>query len=142
LKIQYIVDDLANVLTEYYMKLRNINVNDTKRTIMKLHMKQAISDTYKYLYEPVEEVWMIDVLYHMNLHTYELNHDVDYDRIEIDTIIQDIREKLDIILNELGDTINNSDDIIIIRCVPFDGFSISTRDITQLLDLDCDVIRK
>lgn len=138
MKIQYIIDDIADVLTEYYMKLRNINVNDKKRSIMKLHMKQAISDTYKCLYDPVDEVWMIDIKYEANLYTYELNHDVEYDRLEVDTMIQDIRDKLSLILNELGDTISNSDVIMVIRCVPFDGFDISTRDITQLLDLDCD----
>jgi hypothetical protein len=52
-------------------------------------------------------------------------------------IIHDMKERLNELIHSEYDKLRYERDLIVIRCVPFDGFSITTRDIISLLDLDC-----
>lgn len=141
MKLKYIIDDIASLLTEYYIQLnifgseqlRNRAIQ--KKAILQLHIKQAIQDTYSYMYEDLDEVWMIDIWDGLNLHTYELNHDVDYDATQMHYIIHDMHERLNDIAKS-GMMFSDNSDLICLRCVPFDGFSITTHDIVSLLDVD------
>lgn len=138
MKLRYIVNDIASLLTDYYITLTGFKPSHTKRSIMQLHVKQAIESTYVYMYgEDFEEVWMIDICDYLNLHTYELNHDVEYDPSQMRYIIHDMKERLNELIHSEYDQLRYERDLIVIRCVPFDGFSITTRDIISLLDLDC-----
>ena len=137
MKLKYIVNDLAEVLTDYYIKLRKVNVTNTKRSIMKLHLKQAIEDTFNNRFQPVDDVCSIDVWGWPMHHKYELGYDIIYDRIIVTDMIDDIRRRLDESLLRNDHTIGNDDDVINIHDVPFEGFGITKRDIVGLLDLDC-----
>ena len=137
MKLKYIVNDLADVLTEYYISLRGIQVTDTKRAIMKLHLKQAIEDTFKYRFDPVDDVCSIDVWDWPMYHKYELGYDIIYDRKIATEMVYDIRKRLQASLLRKDRTIGNDDDVINIHDVPFEGFGITRNDILHLLDLDC-----
>ena len=138
MKLKYIINDIASLLSEYYITLTGYTPSISKRSIMDLHVKQAIESTYQFMYgDTDDEVWMIDIWDHLNLHTYELNHEVDYDPAQINDIIIDIKERLNELIIDMPDTFNYDSDLITIRVVPFDGFSITTRDIISLLDADC-----
>lgn len=137
MKFQYLVDDLADVLTEYYIRFRDVHPNSQKRILMKHHIKQAMVDTFKYMYDPVDDVWSIDVWDFPQFHTYTLGHDVIYDREISTSMIQDIKRRLFASIENTEHTIDNSDDVINIHCVPFDEFAIKKQDIIGLLDLDC-----
>lgn len=100
-------------------------------------MKQAIVSTYEYMYDNIDEVWMIDIWDNLNLHTYELNHDVEYDGQQLRDVVQDIRHRLNDLIHDTPSTFDYDCELITFRCVPFDGFSITTRDIINLLDIDC-----
>jgi hypothetical protein len=137
MKLKYIVNDLAEVLTEYYISLRQVKVTDTKRLIMQLHVKQAIEYTFAYLYDPVNDVCSIDVWDFPMYHKYELGYDIIYDKNIATEMIYDIRKRLMSSLTRTDHTIGNDDDVINIHDVPFEGFGITKNDILHLLDLDC-----
>ena len=138
MKLKYIINDIASLLSEYYIALTGYTPSISKRSIMDLHVKQAIESTCQFMYgDTDDEVWMIDIWDHLNLHTYELNHEVEYDPAQINDIIIDIKERLNELIIDMPDTFNYDSDLITIRVVPFDGFSITTRDIISLLDADC-----
>lgn len=137
MKLKYIVNDLAEVLTDYYITLRQINVADTKRSIMKLHLKQAIEDTFNNRFQPVDDVCSINVWGWPMYHKYELGYDIIYDRMIVTEMIDDIRRRLNESLLQNEHTIGNDDAVIDIYDVPFEGFEITKRDIVCLLDLDC-----
>lgn len=137
MKIKFVADDIASVLTEYYILLTNQTVTQTKQSVMRLHMKQAILQTYQYLFDDVDEIWMIDIWDYGNLHTYELNHAMDYDSLQMHDIIYDIKNRLRMIVMNPPDRFHYDTELITFRCVPFDGFTITTRDIVSLLDIDC-----
>ena len=137
MKLKYIINDLSSVLVEYYLSIRNIDVTDTKRKIMELHMKQAIDETFRYRFDPVDDVCSIDVWGWPSHHKYELGYDVIYDRKLVTEMIYDIRERLQDSLERTDHTIGNDDDVINIHDVPFEGFGITKGDILQLLDMDC-----
>ena len=137
MKLKYIINDIANLLTEYYITITNYQPSITKRSIMQLHVKQAIESTYRYMYDDFDEVWMIDIWDHMNMHTYELNHDVVYDASQLRDIIYDMQTRINELIMNKPDTFDYDCEFITIRCVPFDSISITTRDIVSLLDIDC-----
>ena len=137
MKLKYIINDIANLLTEYYITITNYQPSITKRSIMQLHVKQAIESTYRYMYDDFDEVWMIDIWDHMNMHTYELNHDVVYDASQLRDIIYDMQMRINELIMNKPDTFDYDCEFITIRCVPFDSISITTRDIVSLLDIDC-----
>lgn len=137
MKLKYIINDLSSVLVEYYLSIRNIEVTDTKRKIMELHMKQAIDETFRYRFDPVDDVCSVDVWGWPSHHKYELGYDVIYDRKLVTEMIYDIRERLKDSLERTDHTIGNDDDVINIHDVPFEGFGITKGDILQLLDMDC-----
>lgn len=136
MKFPYIVNDLADVLVDFYVNYRQLHVDERKFAVMKLHMKQALAETYKYLYSDTEEeIWSIGIVKSYNIIPYELNHDAPYD-MQFPRIIESIRSDLHMIIPSLGHMVNTDRDVIILNCVPFDGVSLSTNDITDLLDLD------
>jgi len=139
LKLKFIVNDIASLLTNFYICITNNKPSSVKkRSIMELHVKQAILSTYDCMYDDVDdEVWMIDIWDHMNLYTYELNHDVVYDAKQMRDVMNDMQRRLDELIHHPPDTFNLDCELITIRCVPFDGFSITPRDIITLLDIDC-----
>lgn len=137
MKLKYIINDLSSVLVEYYLTIRNIDVTDTKRKIMELHMKQAIDETFRYRFDPVDDVCSVDVWGWPSHHKYELGYDVIYDRKLVTEMIYDIRKRLKDSVERTDHTIGNDDDVINIHDVPFEGFGITKGDILQLLDMDC-----
>lgn len=139
MKLQYIADDISDILVDFYMTIRHIdNLPVSKIQVMKLHVKQAIIETIQLMYGDFADVYDICV-YHkpMRIH-HILGYDVDYDRNivqqMIDSIKQELKQTLDI-LN--ATTICNDDEIINIHVSPFDGFGITKCDIIGLLDVDC-----
>ena len=139
MKLKFVVNDIASLLVDFYIKMTGQNQSASKRSIMNLHMKQAITSTYEYAYEDLDEVWQIDV-YNLNTYTYELNHDVEYDPQQMRDVVEQIRCRLDSILDHILQTDGIPDydrPFIGICCVPFDGISITIRDIISLLDIDC-----
>ena len=135
MKFPFIVNDVANLLVEFYINYRHIQPSERAMSTMKLRMKEALVETYKCLYEDTEEeIWSISVVIGFNLKTYEFNHDVQYD-IMSEMIMDDIRRDLYMIIPSIGQLVNPARDVIVLSCVPFDGLSLSTNDITDLLDL-------
>lgn len=137
LKLKFVVNDIASLLTNFYITITNNKPSEAKRSIMELHMKQAIVSTYETLFNPVDEVWMIDVWDHLNIHTYELNHDVEYDAQQMRDVIHDLQHRLYDLIHNTPDTFGYDSELISFRCVPFDGFAITPRDVVTLLDIDC-----
>lgn len=137
MRLKYILNDISNLLVDYYCMLRNIQPTESKRIIMVSRMKQTISDTYLYMYDGIDLVYSIDVFDFPQTHKYILGYDVEYDRELIDHMMDDIRKHLTYILNHDTITIRNNDDVINIHVVPFDEFGITTDDITGILDLIC-----
>lgn len=137
MKLKYIVNDLSEVLVDYYIALRDVKVSDVKRNIMRLHVKQAIEHTFEYRFYPVDDVCSIDVWGWPSHHKYELGYDVIYDRNMVTEMIDDIRRRLNDSLTRTDHTISNDDDVINIHDVPFEGFGITKSDILHLLDMDC-----
>lgn len=135
MKFPFIVNDVSNILVDFYVKYRRINPSERVLSTMKLRMKEVLSQTYKYLYaDTEEEIWSVSVVVGFNLKTYEFNHDVQYD-IMSESIMDDVQSDLYMILPSIGQLVNPARDIIVLSCVPFDGVSLSTNDITDLLDL-------
>lgn len=137
MKIQYLVDDIADVLTEYYIQFRDVHPSAHKRLLMRHHMKYAIAETFQSMYDPVDDIWSIDVLQYPHFHQYVLEHEEEYNREIAESMILDMRERLLKSIENRRCTIDNSDDVINIHVVPFDGFTITHGDIVSLLDLDC-----
>lgn len=150
MELQYIVNDLASILTEYYIRLRNINPDQNKCLIMRLHIKQAIVATYHALYgDDFDNVCAIDVFEtHYQSHRYLLQHDfiyenifncnTIYERADIPDMLNDMRQRLlyTLTADEKIRQIRPEDNVINIHTVPFDGMGITRIDITSLLDLD------
>lgn len=137
MKLKYIVDDISKILVDYYINTLSLkDVSISRKSKMCLHMKQAIMDTYTYLYNPIEDIWSISIWDHMNFTTYELNHDLDYDRTQMNNIINELRDKFNHIIHNHHDYFDFDVELITFNCVPFDGFGISTREIISLLDID------
>ena len=137
LKLKYIIDDISRILVDYYIDTLNKNdVSVTRKCKMQFHMKQAIVDTYTYLYNPIDDIWSISIWDHGNIITYELNHDLDYDRIQMNNIINEIQKQFNHIIHDPPYGFSYDVELISFNCVPFDGFGVSTRDIISLLDID------
>lgn len=137
MKLKFVVNDIASLLTNFYIRITNNKPSENKRSIMTLHMKQAIMSTYEYMYGDMDEVWMIDIWDPSDFYTYELNHDVDYDPQQMRAVMCDMDHRLNQIIQDAPNTFTYDSDLITIRCVPFDGFEITLRDIMSLLDIDC-----
>ena len=137
MKLKYIVYDISKLLVEYYIDILNLkNIKDSQKNKMILHMKQAISDTYSYMYDPIDDIHSIGVWDHGNIITYELNTDCDYDSITMNNIINGIQNQFNQIISTHPIDFSYDSDLISFNCVPFDGFSITTREIISLLDID------
>ena len=105
---------------------------------MKLHMKTAICDTFKYLYEPVDDVCCICVYNGTSRIHCEFGYEPEFDRNLLMYFINTMHNQFDKILgNNSVFTIDNGDDLISIKPTPFDDFGITVSDITCLLDMDC-----
>lgn len=137
MKLQYIINDISELLVDYYTMIRNIQPSIQKRLIMVSRMKQAILSTYEYMYGDINLVYSIDVFDTPQTHKYILGIDTIYDRNLIDEIMQEMRQHLKTILSSETITIRNNDDVINIHVVPFDEFGITTDDICDVLDLVC-----
>ena len=138
MKFRYFVDDIASLLTEFYIQYRNLNIPSQKQSIMKLHVKQAMSDTFHYLYDPVDDIYCITIFDKPSYIRLTFGYDIDFDRNVLDEFIHIVHNQFAKIFDPDSDiTINNPDDLISIQVTPFDDFSITLADITQLLDLDC-----
>lgn len=136
MKLKYIVNDISEILVDYYIKLLDINVSTSRKSKMCLHMKQAILDTYSYLYDPIDDIWGVSCWDYGNMNTYELKHDIDYDRSQINYIINEISNQFHHIIYDKPYYFDYDMELIGFNCVPFDGFGISTREIISLLDID------
>lgn len=137
MKFRFLVDDIANVLTEYYIHYRQIQVSERKLLIMRHHMKQTLLEEYAILYGTFEEIYSISVLDTPNYNEHILGYETDYDRKTITEIMDHILNMLLTFIQERKHTIDDNDDVISINVSPFDSFLIVHGDIIHLLDLDC-----
>lgn len=127
MKFHYLIDDISSLLVDIYIKIRNVKPSNQKRSIMKLHMKQAIQHTYEYMYDEFDDVYSIRTLGKV----YILGYDCDYNEIIWMDVLQNIR-------NDISHTnISNSEYLIDIQVCPFDDMLITYDDIVSLLDIDC-----
>lgn len=109
---------------------------DNKYAVMVLHMKQAIVDTFKFMYQDFDDVYSIDIYYGFQKTTCVLGYELDYDR----TVVSKMIDMMKTILNKTDSFAgqeNSNDDVINIHVCPFDDFLITMDDIITLLNLDC-----
>lgn len=141
LKLKYMVDDIASLLTNFYIYLTDNKPSETKRSIMCLHMKQAIMSTWKCSVDPWNEgyywddLWQISMACNHNLYTFELRRDTEYDRQHMRDVVLFIQDYFDRAIK--NPKLDYDDDLLVISDTPFSGISISIRDIISLLDIDC-----
>ena len=141
LKLKYMVDDIASLLTNFYIYLTDNKPSETKRSIMCLHMKQAIMSTWQCSVDPWNEgyywddMWQISMACNHNLYTFELRQDTEYDRQHMRDAVSFIQDYFDRAIK--NPKLDYDDDLLVISDTPFSGISISIRDIISLLDIDC-----
>lgn len=141
LKLKYMVDDIASLLTNFYIYLTDNKPSETKRSIMCLHMKQAIMSTWKFSVDPWNEgyywddLWQVSMACNHNLYTFELRQDTEYDRQHMRDVVLFIQDYFDRAIK--NPKLDYDDDLLVISDTPFSGISISIRDIISLLDIDC-----
>ena len=141
LKLKYMVDDIASLLTNFYIYLTDNKPSETKRSIMCLHMKQAIMSTWKFSVDPWNEgyywddLWQVSMACNHNLYTFELRRDTEYDRQHMRDVVLFIQDYFDRAIK--NPKLDYDDDLLVISDTPFSGISISIRDIISLLDIDC-----
>ena len=141
LKLKYMVDDIASLLTNFYIYLTDNKPSETKRSIMCLHMKQAIMSTWKFSVDPWNEgyywddLWQVSMACNHNLYTFKLRQDTEYDRQHMRDVVLFIQDYFDRAIK--NPKLDYDDDLLVISDTPFSGISISIRDIISLLDIDC-----
>lgn len=136
MKFRYIADDIASLLTEFYIRFRNVNPSAQKQSVMKLHMKTAIQDTFKYLYDITDDVYCITIFDKPCLKTITFGYDIDFDRNLLMEFTHTCHNQFSKILDHKL-AVEGSNELISIQVTPFDSFDITLSDVTQLLDMDC-----